>query len=104
MFAGTKITVAATAKPGYSFAADPSGEYTITGDRTINAKATANGRTITVNGNATGDKDSAKTDEEVVVTLTPKEATPSLLLIAMLPPRSTPRTGPSPFPPVWRTW
>ena len=33
----------------------------------------ANGRTITVNGNATGDKDSAKTDEEVVVTLTPKE-------------------------------
>ena len=71
--AGTKITVAATAKPGYSFAADPSGEYTITGDRTINAKATANGRTITVNGNATGDKDSAKTDEEVVVTLTPKE-------------------------------
>lgn len=71
--AGTKITVAATAKPGYSFAADPSGEYTITGDRTINVKATANGRTITVNGNATGDKDSAKTDEEVVVTLTPKE-------------------------------
>ena len=71
--AGTKITVAATAKPGYSFVADPSGEYTINAPLTLNAKATANGRTITVNGNATGDKDSAKTDEEVVVTLTPKE-------------------------------
>lgn len=59
--AGTKITVAATAKPGYSFAADPSGEYTINAPLTLNAKATANGRTFTVNGNATGDKDSAKT-------------------------------------------
>ena len=71
--AGTKITVAATAKPGYSFAADPSGEYTITGDRTINAKATANGRTITVIGEANigGEKTITKPiNEEVEVVLT----------------------------------
>ena len=71
--AGTKITVAATAKPGYSFAADPSGEYTINAPLTLNAKATANGRTITVIGEANigGEKTITKPiNEEVEVVLT----------------------------------
>lgn len=72
--AGTKITVAATAKPRLLLLLRTRAASTLlleTGRST--RRATANGRTITVNGNATGDKDSAKTDEEVVVTLTPKE-------------------------------